>query len=186
MSSITRILTKTRGLIDDLEQTTTESFTVVSSEIFELGEIANSIVQVEVDGDTSGVVYTLSTTTNKVTVSSPNLVANDIVKIKYKYYAKYTDTEIKSYIEGAFSYISIHGVNNFYIESALRIYPYPTEEEENLISIVTSILIGANYSRYRTSTVSIDYPKTKSKKEQIAEVIGYYKHCRNLGIFFIA
>ena len=182
MSAITRIITKTRALVDDLEKTTTESNIYTSSSIFTLGETGNSIVSVEINGVASS-DYTFSTTTNKVTITA-NLTANDTVVIQYKYYSQFSDTEIKGYVEGALTYISLYGIKNFYLESALRLYPYPTEKEENLISLITAILIKPNYSRYRTATVSVEYPRNKSKEEKITEAIGYYKHSDSHGIFF--
>ena len=184
MSSITRIIDKTRSLINDLEQSNLDSFIYVNSSIFTLGETANSITFVEINGVTTS-SYSFNSSTNKITISA-SLTANDVVVIKYTYYAKYSDTEIKSYIDGALSHISINGIKNFMIESGLRFYPYPTESEENLIAIITAILMKPLFNSYRTATVSVSFPERQSKEEKIADIIGRFKHSSSSGLFFLS
>jgi len=186
MSAISRITNKIRGLVDDLSQSTTETFTYSSSSVFTLGETGISITSVEINGtETSG--YSFSTTTNKITISA-TLATDDVITVKYTFYAQYTNNQIYDYIDAALVYLSTYDINDFRFVDDTSFHPYPTEKEENLIALITAILIKPNYSQYRTATVNVTYPRTKSKEEKIQDALGYYKHNSGAGagIFFLA
>jgi len=175
---LSRIMNKIRTLVGDLLTDNTDYFVYGSSATFTLSESnIESVSEVLINGEAlgSGESYSFDDDNNRVTVSA-TLYANDVVSIKYNYYPQYSDTELKSYIDGAFTYISNYGIENFrFDDDKSEIYPYPSEKQENLIALVTAILMKPNYTRYRTATVNIEYPRSKSIEEKIEETITRYK-----------
>lgn len=175
MAQIDRILSLIRSVIDDNSKTITDVFTYTTSAAFTLGETNGvAIVEVLVNDSTSGVVYSYSSTTNKVTITSA-LASGAIIKIKYTYYANYSDTILKGYVDLSLSYISNYGIEDFRRESGDLFYPIPTKKQENLIALVAGIILKPNYSRYNIANTGVQYPERLSKEEKIREVIMQYK-----------
>ena len=177
MSHVSRLTTKIRALIDDLSATMTDTFYYTNSSTFTLTE-ENSIAEVstEVNGNTSGITGTLDTSTNTVAVTGHSFSSGDAVVIQYTYYPMYSDTEIEDYTDASLVYLSISGIGNFRLnQTSDEITPYPSEKEENLIALITAIIIKPNFKSYRTATIRYDTPNKMSKEEKIAEAITRFK-----------
>lgn len=189
MSQLSRIQTTVRALIDDLTQTNNgETFTIAtagSSTVLTLGEPnIIAISSVTLNGVAlSAATYALSG--SKLTVTT-TLAVNDVIVVVYTYYAKYSNSEIKSYLDGAFAYLSINNIGNFTIDESTtdKITPILTEKQERLTALITAILIKPLKSSYRTSTISVTYPEKLSKEEKIKQVIADYTFDK-FGIFKI-
>jgi hypothetical protein len=171
---LTEIRDKVRALVNDIgtSQTTVETYS--NSNIFTLcGGNVTQVTKVLINGNelASGESYTLDTATGKVTVDA-TLQTDDQVEITYRFY-KYSDTELNEYIKSALVYLSIFGYcsdQDFEIEDE-DIYPTPSNTEEDLISLVTSILIMPDYEMYKLSNVTVRYPRTIDKYKRIEHLI---------------
>lgn len=150
------IILKVRKLINDNSTTFSDIFTYGSSSIFTLSE-SNVIAITEVyrNDVSSGVTHTYNSTSNKVTVSS-SLTTGDTIQIDYTCYGNYSDTELTSYVQAALVHIGINGYYNFEYDSTTNdIYPIINSKEENLIAIVTSLLIEPDNKTIRLPDIMI-------------------------------
>jgi hypothetical protein len=173
---VTRIINKIRALVEDEVKSDLETFTYTTSSIFLLSESdIISVIEVTKNGTALGSgEYSYDADTKEVTVSA-SLTANDIIIISYTYY-DYSNTDIKGYIKSALVWISICQYKTFFYDSTnTLIYPTPTEEQENLISLIASILIKPNYQSYRLPNHTVTYPKTMSKEDRIKDTIATFK-----------
>jgi hypothetical protein len=170
---MTNIIVKLRDAIEDNYKYTTDSFEYITSKVFTLTE-AN------IDSTTlvcykNGVVfaasnYTYASTTGKVTVTG-TLVAGDVLEFVYNAYAKYSDTELMGYIRAALGYLAIEKYKTFVSRSDNTIYPTPTENEEYLISFISSVLIKGAISSYKTPEITINFNDKISKEDKIRQAI---------------
>ena len=177
---IEKIRTKLRGLIGDLEKSTSQAFTYSSSKLFTLTEPnANSITKVTVNGEElgSGQSYTFDSSTNIVTFVG-DLEENDIVQVYFKYY-DYSDTELDGNISSALVWLSVLHYRDFELEDE-KITPTPQNRETDLIALVASILMKPNYSRYSLPNLTVTCPETMDKDTKIKKIVTVYK--RNYGI----
>lgn len=178
-----RIYASIRGLISDLSTTHNgDSFTIAtagSSTVLQLSKLNPiAITSVTKNGTTvSAGSYSLSG--NLLTLTT-TLSVNDVIIVKYTYYSMYSNTELKEYVRASFSYISVAGIKNFTLDEATtdEISPIPSEREEQLIALITSILIKPLQSQYRSSIISIAYPEKMSKDEKIEKAIWKYGYDR--------
>jgi len=184
---MTQIILKTRNLIADILKTdgrdlfTYESIT--SSKIFTLTEsnISSATIIVLKNGaDWAASNYSYSTTTGKLTVTG-SLTAGDSLEVDYSYFCKYSDTELQGFIKAAISYLSIERYGTFAVKSDNIIFPTPTEAEENLISIVSSILIKGDVIGYRTPELTISFERGDSKEKKIKKIVRQFK--KSKGVF---
>lgn len=174
---VNEIRDKTRALIEDLSKKSFESFPYTTSNVFTLAEEnIDSITKVTLNGAELGTgEYSFDFTNNEITISVTGLGSGDIVVVKYTYY-KYSDTEIAEYIKGALVWISYsdYQQSDFEIESD-EIFPTPDNRTEDLIALITSILIKPDWSEYELPTVTVRYPRTMDKDEKIEKLINRFK-----------
>lgn len=170
---------KIRALVGDLGSSKPEIFDFTTSNIFTLGcNNVTSIDSVKINGNAlvSGETYDFDSATNELTLIA-TLTSGDQIEIKYTS-NKYSDTELDKFIEAGLVYISIFADNtddDFEIEND-EIYPTPDNKEEDLISLISSILIKPDYSSYKLPNVTVTYPRNMSKEERITQlVVRFYR-----------
>lgn len=178
---MTGIILKLRNIIEDiLKSTGKDVFTyesISSSKIFTLTEsnISSSTIIVYKNGTVwASSNYSYSTATGKLTVTG-TLVAGDSLEVTYSYYAKYSDTELQGFISAAISYLSVEQYKCFAIKPPTLIFPSPTEQEENLIAVVASILIKGDMVSYRTPELTVTFERGDNKEKKIKKFIRQFK-----------
>ncbi|RLE37652.1 hypothetical protein DRJ17_06110 [Candidatus Woesearchaeota archaeon] len=182
---VDKIIVKIRSLVEDISKKSSESFIYLSSSVFILTE-SNiiDIIRVQKNGSTLGSgEFDYDPLTNEITITA-SLVSGDIIIVDFNYYSKYSDTEIRSYIEGALAYISLHYCQDFEMEHDLDVYelfPTPTNRETDMIAMVASILMKPNYSEYKLANVTIKYPRIEDKDKKIWKLIKSFQ--KRIGIF---
>lgn len=174
---MTTIITKLRNLIADILYTDgRDSFThesISSSKIYTLTEsnVSSSTIIVYKNGVVwAATNYTYSTVTGKLTITG-TLAVGDSLEISYSYYEKYSDTELQGFIVAALSYLIVERYKCFITKPPLLIFPTPTEDEENLIAVVASILIKGDVVSYRTPELTIGFERGDSKEKKIKKLI---------------
>ena len=171
---MTNIIEKVRNLIED--NLSTKGYYIdeyITSKIFTLSDthISSATIKVYKNGGLwSDTNYTYDDDTNKFTVTG-TLVACDTVEVTYSYYEKYSDTELKGYIRSALYYLSNERYKVFTAESDDILFPTATEDEENLIAVIASIIIIPPIKGYKTSEINISFPENLSKDDKIKQVI---------------
>ena len=182
--SLVAIRNKVRNLIDDLPTSNTDIYSYMGIDSFILRE-ANivDIVEVSVNGVSSGVTYTLDTTFNKITITSGGLLTNDLVEIPYSCYLNYSDTQIDSFISNALDYLNLY-YTTFVIEDDYRttaesgaqdIFPSPSIGEESLIAVITAILINPKNVTIALPDIKITPSEKVSTDTLIQRQIASYK-----------
>ena len=155
---------------------------MIGSSVFTLTETnAISVTDVLVNDSSSGVTYTYSSSTNKVTISS-SLTSGDTIEIQYTYYPNYSSTEIQNYIRAAAVHLSINKYYTFEIDSDGDIYPAITECEKNLLAFIAAVLMEPNNKTYRLPDITIQVPNALSKEDMIRKAIAVFK-TKSTGIF---
>ncbi len=181
------ILKKLRILINDELTTVSDIFVYDNSSTFTLTEEnVESVDEVYVNDETSGVTSNVSSNLKKVSITS-SLNEGDIVRIDSSVYKEYSDNELKGYIQAALFYLS---VNNYHVafdydEETDDIYPAPETKEENLIAMIASLIINKPINSLRLPDVSITYPNTMPLEERISKTIAKFKK-DGPGIFYLA
>jgi len=184
MNDVTSTTTLTRALINDEEQTGIDVFVYTTSAIFTLTEKnVNSISEVTVNGVESGVTYTESLSTGKLTITS-DLTTEDVVEVTYAYNSNYSDNEILAYIKSSLIHMSINNLTTYIIDGT-TIYPEPTDKSANLIAMLASILINPENISYRMPDISVAVPKDLNTLDKIRKVISIYKKDSS-GFMFVA
>jgi hypothetical protein len=183
--SLTDIVTKTRFLIEDNSKSTEDVFSYTTSSVFSLEEsnpISVSLVyknDVELDsGD-----WSYDSDTEKVTVTA-SLSSGDTIKISYSYYPNYTDSEIQNYIQGALVYISADNYRTWVVRDS-TIYPEPLIREQNLIALITALVIDKPINTYRLPDITLTFPDDLPLQEKISKTISIFKRNKT-GEFFVA
>lgn len=176
---LTSILKKVRALTKDFSKSDSESFVYENSKIFTL--IENnivSIIKVEKNGKTFGSGnWDFDSSTNQLEITG-SLVSKDIIEVFYTYY-KRSDTELKEFVRGALPYISIYSIESetdYELENNDEIQPTPPNKTEDLIAIISAILINPEYSEYRLPTVTVRYPRTMDREERISKLINRFRY----------
>lgn len=180
---MTNIETKVRNLIGDTSQNSEDVFEYTTSNVFTLSESnVISVSDVSVNDVSSGITYTYSSSTNKVTVTS-SLSTGDTVKVQYTSYPSYSSTEIQGHIEAALTYISVF---NYYTWEVVNstIYPEPEPNEANLIALVASLIIDPDNKSYRLPDIGVTVPPDRPLQEKIGSLIGAFKR-NSHGVFEI-
>ncbi len=174
-NTVDKIISKIRSLVGDISKKDSEPFTYSTLNVFVLTE-SNiiDIVRVQKNGVALGSgEWSYDSLTNEITVTA-SLISGDNVLVDFTYYPKYSDTEIRAYMEGALVYITVHYCTDFEIENDLddyEIYPTPSNKETDMIALVASILIKPNYSEYKLPNVTIKYPKFDDKDKKIWKLV---------------
>jgi len=174
---MTEIILKVRNLIGDNLITTGRDVyiyeSITSSKIFTLTEanISSSTIIVNKNGTVwAGTNYSYSSSTGKLTITG-TLTAGNLLEVSYSYYEKYSDNELIGFIKASFSYLSTEKYKTFVVASDNMIFPTPSEDEENLIAVVASILIKGDIVSYRTPELSISFERGDSKEKKIKKYI---------------
>lgn len=190
ITSVDPIIRWIRQLIDD--QTKTDGRDVFeyngTDNTFPLSEDFPDITSFTVlrnDTELASTEFTYDSDTNEMDVtltgSGEALVEEDIIDIRYNYYLKYSDAEIKGYIEGSLLYftefrhskifeydtdrdrvVTINGVN-------------PTTAEAHLIALITAVNINPDNVTLRLPEITRTAVQNKSKKEQISEILSRWQ-----------
>jgi hypothetical protein len=192
MANITTasIITLIRGIIkDNLKTNGRDAFEFGTDTSFQLSKdyISSSTIKVYKNGTllTLTTHYTYNSSTNKVTITTV-LVAGDDIIITYSYYEKYSDTEIQDYIKSNLVWFTRRRYKKiFYMNVINEVVTLngmnPTEEEGNIIAIVTAIDIDPRNIRIRTPDFTIEPEERKSKTELIDDVFDQFT--RSFGSF---
>lgn len=171
---IAGVKTKIRGLVQDLEKTSFEIFVYRTSKIFTLStDNISSVLSVLKNGVIlSGSDYSFNTDTKTITIIA-TLASTDVIQVNFKHY-KYSDFELTEYIRSALVWISIFSSceNDFELDD--EIYPTPENKEEDLIAIITSILIKPDYVQYDLPLMKVRYPNKLTKEEKIERLINNF------------
>jgi len=182
---LSTVRTKVRALIGDNLKTGSEIHTFTTSYIFTLTEPnVISLTQTTINGVSldSGETATHSTSTNKVTVIGASWTAGDEIEFTYTYYSKYSNTELDNWIKAALVHLGLNdsckifemeddGNDSYYFE------PTPTKNEENLIALITAILLNPEWSEYRLPNITIKFPRIHDKETKIARLV---KHAQSM------
>jgi len=169
---------KIRSLIEDTMKTDYQVFTYTNSNIFSMAEPnIQGIAEVLINGNTleSGESYSYNSTTKKITVTGVSFSSGDQIEVSYTYY-KYSDTELDDFIRASLVWLSIYDYTegDFELEDS-GIYPTLSNKEEDMVSIIASILIKPDCSSYKLSNVSVTYPSLTPKEERIQDLISQFK-----------
>jgi len=172
-SLITELRLKVRALAEDFSKKQTETFAYTSGDkIFVLQEDnPESVTSVTKNGVALGSgTFSFDTDTNELTITA-TLASGDAIVVKYVYY-KYSSSEIDEYVRGALTWISIysHCDTDFEFEDD-DVYPTPSSTEEDLIAIISAILIKPNYSEYKLPNITVKYPRTMDKETKMQRII---------------
>jgi len=172
------IIAKLRDLIQDgliTNGTQTEEYLV--SKIFTLyfSNVESSTIKVYRNGAlVSGANYTFDEDTAKLTYTG-TILAGDNIEITYSYYSKYSYNELAGYVRSAIYHLGMEQYKTFIIESGDILDPEPTENEENLIAIVASILVKGNIRSYKTPEFTIVFGDNMSSDQIIKQCVRQFK-----------
>jgi len=173
--SLSDIETKVRYLIGDSSTSGSDIFTYANSSVFRLTESnpisITQVIKNDAEMDTSEVVF--DSDINTVTLSFA-MTSGDTIEILYTYYANYSSTEIQNYVQAALVHISAGNYKDFIVVSS-TIYPEPNDREENLIAMVTSLLIDPDNKTYRLPDVSVNVPRDLPMHDKIRKTIAIFK-----------
>ncbi len=180
--TLSSIQARVRYLIGDNSSTDTDPFTYTNSNVFILTE-SNVIAVIRaylnnVEMGDSELIYDSST--NTVTVNL-TMISGDTVQIEYSFYPNLSNNEIQNYVRASLIHISASGVGSFRVEDD-TIYPTPNLKMQNLIAMITSLLIQPDNKSYSLPEVRITVPKDLPTHEKIRRTISIFKHDKH-GIF---
>ena len=112
------------------------------------------------------------------------MTSGDTIQINYTIYPNYSDTELDSYLQSALMYISNYQYTYFEITSD-DVNPEPTPEEENLIAMVSAIIIKPEDKSYRLPDMSVSISnRALPKEEKIQKLISVFKKSKT-GVYGI-
>ena len=168
--------TRVRYLVQDIATSGSDFNTYTTSSIFPLSEVnVISVSSVLVNGDTSGVTYSYSSSTNKLTVTS-SLEEGDTIEIQYSYYQTFSQNEIFSAIHSAIYHLSINNTVDFQVLSENNyVEPSPSIKQQNLISIIAGLILEPDNKSYRLPDINVIAPIDDPLHTKIRKVIGAYK-----------
>jgi len=173
--TLTQIETKVRYLVDDSAIAFIDLFTYSTSAVFTLTEsngiTITTVLQNDVALDSSE--YSYSSTTNKLTITA-TLTSGDTIEIRYTAYSNYSSTEVQNYVQAALIHISACNYYTWIVEDS-TIYPEPSDKDESLIVMITSLLIEPDNKSYRLPDVNVIIPKDLPTIDKIRKTISVYK-----------
>lgn len=130
--------------------------------------------------------WSYNSVTNQVTItpvtSGVSLTKGDIIEITYSYYNKYSDSEIKGFIESALLKLAEYNYKKLFrwdttneiVKAVNGINP--TKTEEYMISLITAVLIDPKNISIRTRDFSLSAEENKSRSEQISDIISRFQN----------
>jgi hypothetical protein len=182
--AITNLIRKVRALAGDDYSPDSVVFEFTSDLTFTLpnASVQSSSIKVYINGtlieNTSGdTKYTFDEVTSKLTFEDESglLSAGDVIEIYFNCYRSWTDNEVIQYIHSAIIRLSTEKYTTFVLKDDLTVFPTPVETDENLISLIASILMEGNLSSYRTNEVNITYSKDEDNESRIKRTIRQWK-----------
>jgi len=183
--SLSTIESKVRDLMGDFSKTGVDSFTYTNSNVFTLTE--ENVISVSTVYLNSAEMGTSETSfdsdTNKATVVL-TMLSGDTVEIYYTYYSQYSSTEIQNYIKASLVHLSANILDTYRVVNS-SIYPEPNLKTQNVIALITGLLIDPDNKSYRLPDVSIGVPKDLPLHEKIRRVVAMSKRNHH-GLFFIS
>ena len=172
VQSVTNII---RGLIDDkLRIDGRDSYIYQGDSVFTLTEdfVSSSTITVFKNGtQLSSGDFSYDSDNNQVTISA-SLSNNDTILIKYHYYKKYSETEIKGYLESSLAYFPQYQYKKtFVINSSDEIAAVnnydPSTEELYFIATIASIVIDPQNIKISIPDLGITPKRDSSDQDQI-------------------
>lgn len=177
------IITIIRGLINDNLQTDglqAHEYDNDVSFLLEKSYVSSSTIEVYKNGTPLTVTthYTYNSTTNKITISAA-LTKGDSIVIAYSYYERFSDSELTTHIKANLVWFTKKRYKkHFYLNSSNEVVTLdgfnPTDEEGNIIALITAISIDPKNINIRTKDFSISPQENKSRTEQIDEVFANF------------
>lgn len=193
-NTITSLTTIIRGLVKDrIEIDGNDVFEYSTDNKFSLSEpfIDESTFIVYQNGNViSSSDYSYNADTNQLTItfitSGSALTSGDIIRVTYNYYSKYSDTEIRGYLESSLSYFVQHRYKKVFeiaddVQSGgsniLAINGTdPTADELYFIALIASILIDPqNISVNVDGSFKLEANRDTSDQEQISKAFAQFK-----------
>lgn len=182
--TLSSIETLTRYLVGDFSRTQKDVFTHANSSVYTLTEdnpISVTVVLVN-DVELASGDWSFSSSTGKVTITA-SLTSGDTIEIQYTHYSNFSSTEVQSFIHAAIGHISAANYYTWVIKSS-TIYPEPSTKDQNLISMVASVLIEPDNKTLRLPDITINTPSDLPTHDKIRKIIAVCKHNTH-GIFFL-
>lgn len=180
---LAKVILTSRAILGDLEKTKLDSFSYDSftGNIFTLSENnINDIIDVLKNGTSMGsALWSYNNGKVEIEVGSGDALSDgDVAEVEYTHYPQFSDTEITEAIRASLAWISLYNYKTFDLDT--DIMPTPSTRDINLISIIVSILLKPDYTKYKTSSLEINFPGNASKEDRIKFVI--YSFISNAGI----
>ena len=98
---------------------------------------------------------------------------------------KYTDTEIREAVQASLVHLSTNNYYTYLYDSDDdAIYPSVTDREENLVAILSSIILNPDNQSIRLPNLSVIAPNDDPLDKKLARVITRFKK-DGPGVFFI-
>jgi len=181
------ILIKVRALIEDIEKTDYEIFVYRNNNTFKLKQLnINELTSVRVNGEELGSGdYIWTPYNNEITIES-SLATGDLIEIGYKLYYQYSNVELIEYVRSALVHISFNRYITFNLNfTNTEIDPIPDSLDEDLIALITAMVIKPDYSSYRLPNLSVTYQKRNMDlDEKISKfIIKFQTQSKCYGIF---
>ena len=176
---LSELKAKIRALCEDFSNSGFEVFEYKTINIFTIAQTNITITEVLLNGNITA-DYTFDSATNKITITASGLGTEDKIEVDYTF-NKYSDSVLIEWVRASLVWISIYSYNegDFEIETDEEIYPTPSNETEDLISLIASILIKPDYSEYRLPNLTVKYMKKMTREERIEKLITRFN--RGLG-----
>jgi hypothetical protein len=178
------IIEKIRGLIrDNLQSDGQDVFVYDTATNFKLSEpyVDSSTIKVYKNGILLTITsqYTYSSVTNRVTIIAA-LVKNDNIIITYSYYARYSDTELQKYIKANLIWFTKKRYKKyFYMNASNEVVSLdginPTDEEGDIIAMITAIDIDPKNIKISTKEFNVSPVENKSRTDQIDDVFANFQ-----------
>ena len=98
------------------------------------------------------------------------IISGDSILVEYNSYNKYSDNELKGFIRASLVHLSVENYKTFKADGEI-IFPTPTEFEENLISLIATILIKGDVVSYRSPEISVTFERGDNQDKKIKKAI---------------
>ena len=190
LGSVTKIV---RGLIKDQTQKDgSELFEYIGDPVFTLSEPYIDLSSISVYQNNtvlSSSDFSFNSSTNQVTVSfvtsGLSFTNGDLFRISYEYYKKFSDEEIRSYIESSLAYFSQYRYKKIFeieygtVSENSKIVAVddtiPNTKELYFISLISSILIDPQNIKMETSDFKLSANRSMSDQQQIKSAFADFK-----------
>lgn len=187
-NSLSSVITIVRGLIQDTLKTDGRAIHEYTDDNkFSLKHDypdSSSIIVLQNSNQLASQDFSYNADTNKVEInfitSGMSLSSGDIIDIRYDYYLKYSDAELKKFLESSLVYFAQHRYKKvFEVNSDEEIISInnvdPTISELNFIAIIASILIDPQNVEINIPDLRLSPRRDKSDQDQIAEAFRSFK-----------